>query len=286
MRKLIFTMVILFATAKLYGQSEPIVLFPKGAPHEKIGAYVEKNDISGPLVSGHSVNRMTGVSVPTITIYNARIPARDNKTVVVCPGGGYNILAYDMEGEEICKMLNDNGINAVLLKYRVPRREGRQKHEAALEDVQRAISVVRSKAKELGLNGEKIGVMGFSAGAHLAVMASNSERSYDKIDSLDNVSVRPDFCAIIYPAYLSGEKFGLASDVKPTAQTPPTFIVQTEDDSSYIDSSLFYYYALKNNKVPATMHLYSVGGHGYGIRDMGKPISSWNQRLVEWIESL
>ncbi|MEG1635166.1 MAG: alpha/beta hydrolase [Rikenellaceae bacterium] len=263
-----------------------MVLFPEGAPHEKAGAYIEKNDISGPKNSGLTVNRMSGVSVPLITIYNARIPSRDNKTVVVCPGGGYGILAYDLEGTEICRMLSDNGINAVLLKYRVPRREGREKHAAALEDVQRAISVVRSRADEFGLNPNQIGVMGFSAGAHLSVMASNSERTYAKIDSCDNQPVRPDFCAIIYPAYLSGANFGLAADVKPSPQTPPTFIVQAQDDTNYIDSALFYYYALKDNKVPVTMHLYSDGGHGYGLRQTGKLVNTWPLRFVEWVKSL
>lgn len=286
MRRIILIMAVMLTASQLFAQNKQIILFPDGAPHEKSGAYVEKGDISGPTMSGRSVNRISGVSTPIITIYKAAIPSRDNKTVVVCPGGGYNILAYNLEGEEICEMLNNNGINAVLLKYRVPRREGRQKHEAALEDVQRAISIVRSRAKELGLNSEKIGVMGFSAGAHLSVMASNTERSYTKIDSLDNVSVRPDFCAIIYPAYLSGKGFTLASDVKPSSQTPPTFIVQTQDDTNYINSSIFYYYALKENKVPVTMHLYSTGGHGYGIRNSGKLVNGWGERLIEWINSL
>ena len=269
------------------GQEREIVLFPNGAPNET-KSYVEADNTSGPKLSGATVNRMTGVSSPMMTIYKADLPIRGNKTVIVAPGGGYNILAYDLEGIEVCKMLNENGINAVLLKYRVPRREGRAKHEAALEDIQRAISILRCKADEFGVNPEEIGVMGFSAGAHLSVMASTlyGKRGYIAIDECDSVSVRPDFCALIYPAYLSGSDFKLASDVVPTVDTPPTFIAQAQDDKYFIDSSIFYYYALKELGVPTTMHLYPSGGHGYGLRDTGNQVNSWTGRLVEWIGSL
>lgn len=286
MKQLLLIVTLFFSANVVFAQSDPIIIFPNGAPHES-GTYTEASDRSGSNVSGHSVNRMSEISVPTITIYKAQNPGRDNKTVVVCPGGGYSILAYDLEGSEVCTMLNANGINAVLLKYRVPRRPGRQKHEAALEDLQRAISIVRSRAWEFCLNPNQIGVIGFSAGAHLCAMVSNSDsRIYNKIDDCDTVSTRPDFCALVYPAYLSGENFALASDVKPSTSTPPTFIVQTQDDQNYINSSIFYYYALKGLNVPVTMHLFSEGGHGYGLRDTGKAVNSWPERLVEWIRAL
>lgn len=268
-------------------QDSPILLFPDGAPGEST-KFIEKADTEGGHTGGKPVLRITGVCEPTITIYHPAKEIANGSAMVVCPGGGYNILAYDLEGDEICQWLNELGITAVLLKYRVPRREGLQKHEAALQDVQRAISYVRSKAEELGINDDRIGVMGFSAGAHLAATVSNNfaQKTYPQIDSSDRFSCRPDFCLLVYPAYLSGEEFKVAPEVQPNQATPPTMIVQTEDDKSHINSSLFYYYALKEAEVPARMHLYSKGGHGYGLRDTGAAVNEWPRRAEDWFREL
>lgn len=268
-------------------QDKPIQLFPKGAPGEQT-KLIEKALPEGGKVGGASVLRLSGVSDPTITIYPASDEVATGAAMVVCPGGGYEILAYDLEGDEICQWLNEIGVTAVLLKYRVPRRTGLEKHTAPLQDVQRAISLVRSKAEELNLDPQRIGVMGFSAGAHLAAMASTSydKRTYPEVDAADKVSCKPDFCLLVYPAYLDGPNFTIAPELKITAQTPPTMLVQTEDDKSYINSSLFYYYALKEAGVPATMHLYSKGGHGYGLRDTGNAVNEWPYRAEEWFMEL
>ena len=268
-------------------QDKPIQLFPKGAPGEQT-KLIEKALPEGGKVGGASVLRLSGVSDPTITIYPASDEVATGAAMVVCPGGGYEILAYDLEGDEICQWLNEIGVTAVLLKYRVPRRTGLEKHTAPLQDVQRAISLVRSKAEELNLDPQRIGVMGFSAGAHLAAMASTSydKRTYPEVDAADKVSCKPDFCLLVYPAYLDGPNFTIAPELKITAQTPPTMLVQTEDDKSYINSSLFYYYALKEAGVPATMHLYSKGGHGYGLRDTGNTVNEWPYRAEEWFMEL
>ena len=268
-------------------QDKPIQLFPKGAPGEQT-KLIEKALPEGGKVGGASVLRLSGVSDPTITIYPASDEVATGAAMVVCPGGGYEILAYDLEGDEICQWLNEIGVTAVLLKYRVPRRTGLEKHTAPLQDVQRAISLVRSKAEELNLDPQRIGVMGFSAGAHLAAMASTSydKRTYPEVDAADKVSCKPDFCLLVYPAYLDGPNFSIAPELKITAQTPPTMLVQTEDDKSYINSSLFYYYALKEAGVPATMHLYSKGGHGYGLRDTGNAVNEWPYRAEEWFMEL
>ena len=268
-------------------QDKPIQLFPKGAPGEQT-KLIEKALPEGGKVGGASVLRRSGVSDPTITIYPASDEVATGSAMVVCPGGGYEILAYDLEGDEICQWLNEIGVTAVLLKYRVPRRTGLEKHTAPLQDVQRAISLVRSKAEELNLDPQRIGVMGFSAGAHLAAMASTSydKRTYPEVDAADKVSCKPDFCLLVYPAYLDGPNFTIAPELKVTAQTPPTMLVQTEDDKSYINSSLFYYYALKEAGVPATMHLYSKGGHGYGLRDTGNAVNEWPYRAEEWFMEL
>jgi acetyl esterase/lipase len=274
-------------TGSIMAQDKPIQLFPKGAPGEQT-KLIEKALPEGGKVGGASVLRLSGVSDPTITIYPASDEVATGAAMVVCPGGGYEILAYDLEGDEICQWLNEIGVTAVLLKYRVPRRTGLEKHTAPLQDVQRAISLVRSKAEELNLDPQRIGVMGFSAGAHLAAMASTSydKRTYPEVDAADKVSCKPDFCLLVYPAYLDGPNFTIAPELKVTAQTPPTMLVQTEDDKSYINSSLFYYYALKEAGVPATMHLYSKGGHGYGLRDTGNAVNEWPYRAEEWFMEL
>ena len=179
-------------------------------------------------------------------------------------------------------------MTAVLVKYRVPRREGRAKHDAPLQDVQRAISYVRYHADELNINPNQIGVMGFSAGAHLSVMASTlfDTRTYPAVDEADKVSCRPDYCLLVYPAYLSGKNFTLAPDVKISSQIPPTMMIQAEDDKYFVDSSLFYYYALKQAKVPAWLHLYSEGGHGYGLRNTGHAVNEWPLRAADWFKEL
>ena len=195
--------------------------------------------------------------------------------MLVFPGGGYNILALDLEGTEICEWLNTLGVTAVLVKYRVPARAGQPRYAAPLQDAQRAIGMVRQRAGELGLDVKRIGVLGFSAGGHLAAAASTNfgSRTYDAVDAADTVSCRPDFTVLIYPAYLTVKEQGdkVAPELKVTGDTPPTFLVQTEDDGVRVETSLFYYAALRNAKVPAEMHLYPTGGHGYGLR----PRKSW-----------
>ena len=245
-------------------QENPILLFPKGAPGETI-KLIEKADTDGGKTGGESVLRITNVSEPTITIYHAPDEVASGAAMIVCPGGGYNILAYDLEGDEVCEWLNNLGITAVLLKYRVPRREG-------LENI----------------DPKRIGVMGFSAGGHLAAMVSNNflKRTYPAIDATDKVSCRPDYCLLVYPAYLDGENFQLAPELKVSSATPPTMLIQAEDDKSYINSSIFYYYALKEAGVPAWMHLYSQGGHGYGLRDTGASVNEWPDRAEDWFREI
>ena len=170
----------------------------------------------------------------------------------------------------------------------MPRRPKLSKHIAPLQDVQRAISYVRAHADDLSIDPERIGIMGFSAGAHLSVMASTAfrHRTYADRDWVDQVSCRPDFCLLVYPAYLDGKNFQLAPEIKVTKDVPPTLIIQAEDDTSYINSSLFYYYALKQAGVPAWMHLYSTGGHGYGMRDTGCMVNEWPDRAEDWFQEL
>ena len=283
MKKFLLLLMALLAMEEMAARGKTVLLFPDGAPGEKVNPAEEKADASGPEVGGLPVLRITDVYRPEITIYPADPDVASGAAMVVCPGGGYNILAYDLEGTEICEWLNEAGITAVLLKYRVPRRPKLSKHIAPLQDVQRAISYVRAHADDLSIDPERIGIMGFSAGAHLSVMASTAFRHRDWVDQ---VSCRPDFCLLVYPAYLDGKNFQLAPEIKVTKDVPPTLIIQAEDDTSYIDSSLFYYYALKQAGVPAWMHLYSTGGHGYGMRDTGCMVNEWPDRAEDWFQEL
>jgi acetyl esterase/lipase len=268
-------------------QEKIIKLFPEGVPGEMTPMNETVNE-NGNKVAGEKVLRITNVSEPTITIYEASEETASGSVMIVCPGGGYNILAYDLEGDEVCLWLNELGITAVLLKYRVPRREGKEKYEAPLQDLQRAISYIRAKAKHLNIDPNRIGVMGFSAGAHLAVMASNlfKKRTYPAVKEIDHTSCRPNFCLLIYPAYLEGEHFQLAPEIQVSSNTPPTMIIQTGDDQAYINSSLLYYYALKEAGVPVWMHLYNKGGHGYGLRDTGTAVNSWPDRAEDWFREI
>ena len=285
--KKLFLFLLVTTFTSVMAQQESILLFPNGAPGETT-KMIETEDLSGNKKAGCPVLRITNVSEPIITFYPAPTDNNSGTTIIVNPGGGYGILAYNLEGTEICKRFNSHGINCVLVKYRVPRREGLAKHEAPLQDLQRAIAYTRAHAKEWNLDANKIGVMGFSAGAHLSAMASNSfkQLTYTPIDANDEVSTRPDFCMLIYPAYLDGENFSLAPEVKVSDKTPPTFIVQAQDDNSYINSSLFYYYALKEVKVPSALHLYPSGGHGFGLRNTGHLVNEWPFRAVNWLSEI
>jgi acetyl esterase/lipase len=281
-----FFVCIGFLMGTVMAQDKPIVIFPKGAPGEKV-KLVEEIDPTE-KVGGEPIIRLKNVSEPTITVYHAPEELASGAAMVVCPGGGYNILAMDLEGTEVCEWLNNLGVTAILLKYRVPRREGLEKHAAPLQDVQRAIGYVRAHAEDMNIDPERIGVMGFSAGAHLSVMASNAynERTYPLVDNADKVSCRPDYCLLVYPAYLSASNFGISPEIKVTASTPPTMIVQAQDDTRHIDSSLFYYYALKEAGVPVWMHLYNKGGHGYGLRDTGATVNEWPDRAEDWFREI
>lgn len=271
--------------------SAPIPIWPAAAPGEKGEAGEERDNTTDKdaLISGRRVIRLGNVHKPTITVYR---PPKDKDTgaaVIVFPGGGYRILALDLEGSEICEWLNTIGVTGILLKYRVPSPQGTARYTAPLQDAQRTIGLVRQHAAEWGLNPKRIGVLGFSAGGHLAAASSTNydSRTYDPLDAADSLSSRPDFTVLIYPAYLVQDKSEqISPELKITAQTSPTFIVQTEDDPVHVENSIFYYAALKNAKVPAEMHLFAAGGHGYGLRPSDKSVSEWPRLAEKWMRSL
>ena len=265
---------------------QPIPLWPQTAPGEKEGIGPEREM---PQKPGDTVIRVTDVTVPTITIY--RPPAEhDTKTaVVIFPGGGYSILAWNLEGTEIADWLNSIGVTGIVLKYRVPARKGLEKYTAALQDAQRAVGIVRSRASELGIDPGRIGVLGFSAGGHLAAAVSNNfdQRTYEPIDAADQVSCRPDFSVLIYPAYLLKDKSTeLAPEIKVTSNSPRALLIHTEDDKIPAEGSFFYYMALKKENVQGEIHVYPTGGHGYGLRPTKNLVSKWPARAEEWMRSL
>jgi acetyl esterase/lipase len=210
--------------------------------------------------------------------------------VVVFPGGGYHILAIDLEGTEVCSWLASKGVSCVLVKYRVPNTGPYPKSAAALQDAQRAIGMVRAHAAQWRINPHKIGVLGFSAGAHLSVAVSNlfDHRLYEPVDAADQESCRPDFAVIVYPAYIAlpKENFAPNPDIHVTAQTPPSFIVQAEDDPVHVENATVYFLALKNAKVPAELHIYAEGGHGYGLRRTALPVTTWPQSVETWLHTI
>jgi len=270
----------------------PILLWPKGAPGETgaIGAECDTTKADGRAVAGKRVTRLGNVSQPSITIYAPPVDKNTGAAVLVCPGGGYNILAFDLEGTEVCEWLNSIGVTGVLLKYRVPKRPGDEKHLLPLADAQRAMRLIRSRATEWKINPQRIGVLGFSAGGHLTANLSNNydEKTYDPVDDADTLSARPDFALPIYPAYLVEKKQldKLAPDMKVTGNTPPTFLVQTEDDGIHVENALFYYLALKQAKVSAELHVYPKGGHGYGLRPTDSVVTTWPKRAEDWMRGL
>jgi acetyl esterase/lipase len=269
--------------------SEPISLWPAVAPGDKPGMPEEKDETKhNPKAKpGTEVIRLGNVSKPTITLFRPAADKANGAAVIVCPGGGYSILAWDLEGTEVCEWLNSIGVTGVLLKYRVPGR-GEQRHSASLQDAQRAIGMVRSRAKEWGIDPRRIGILGFSAGGHLAATASNTiaKRTYPAVDDADKESCRPNFTILVYPAYLDvkNDVQRLPPEVKVTADTPPAFVVMTEDDPVHVESAMAYALALKNAKIPVELHIFPDGGHGYGLRPSPHAVSHWPELAATWMK--
>lgn len=263
-----------------------------GKPPAETGSVGPETAKTAALPDGTKViASLTNVSQPTVTVCRPEPAKNTGVAVVVFPGGGYSHLAWDHEGEQVARWLNSIGVTAAVLKYRVPRREGTPKDTPpvqALMDAQRAVSLVRSKAAEWGVDPQRIGVLGFSAGGHLAAwVATNSDRrAYDKLDQADQCSCRPDFAVLIYPGYLNrGAPDQLSPEIRVSPQTPPCFFVHAADDRVSPENSVTMYLALKRAGVPAELHIYAAGGHGFGLRATGKPTGTWPQRCEEWLRS-
>lgn len=332
MKPLLLAFLIVFASSGLNAQKpvwqpstghKQILIWPEMAPDPQPVAgpeYVVTAAGKDSLVAGRPWIAVENVSQPTMTVYSPK-GKNTGAAVVVFPGGGYTILAIDLEGSEICDWLTSRGTTCVLLKYRVPG-EGLYPKTApypksgpypespmALEDAQRTLGLVRFHAAEWHIDPHKIGVLGFSAGGHLvaAISTHYAKRLYPAVDSADNESCRPDFAVAIYPGHLSlsaaewdarqGKKkfvvrhpatadrhLALNPEIPVTGQTPPTFLLQNEDDHvDNVDDSLAYYIGLKKAGVPVEMHLYAHGGHAFGLRRTKFPATRWPELVETWL---
>src|SRR5450432_1961477 len=296
-----------------------IPIWPGSVPDSQPSAAPESVATTGKeeLVAGKPWVYVSNVSVPTLTVYSPK-SKNTGAAVVVFPGGGYQILAIDLEGSEVCDWLTTKGITCVLLKYRVtnvgpyPKSGPYPESPMALEDAQRTVGLVRFHAAEWNVDPHKIGVLGFSSGGHLSAAMSThfKKRLYPVVDAADQQSCRPDFAVAIYPGHLSisaaewdakrgTKKFaihypatadkdlGLNPDIPVTHQTPPTFLLQAEDDHvDNVNDSLAYYIALKNAGVPVEMHLYAQGGHAFGLRRTKLPVTRWPELVETWLAAL
>ena len=275
-------LLVLAVAARADADHLTLDVWPGAIPGET-GNIGEEKFIQKP---GEKVQKLTNVTKPTLTVYR---PAKDTgAAVVICPGGGYSILAWDLEGTEVADWLNANGVTGIILKYRVPKRPGQKPQEAPLRDAQRAMSLVRSKAVEWGIDPKRIGMLGFSAGGNLTALACThfDQRTYEAIDEVDKISCRPDFGVLVYPAWLVPDGKEELSDEFPVNKlTPPMFLAHAGDDKISPANSALMYLALKRAGVPADLHIYSSGGHGFGLRPTTQPCSTWPARCAEWMRN-
>lgn len=290
--KHLFTFLLIFSTFNSFSQNMKINLWPEGSIPLSIKNNIQEQAISTDII------RIGKVQVPQIEVYLPNKKSATGQAVVICPGGGYSILAYDWEGTDIAKFFNAHGIAAFVLKYRLPDSlSSTSPDKVPLLDAKQAMRLVRSHAVEWNVNPNKIGIMGFSAGGHLASTLSTHFEEETK----------PNFSVLIYPVISMDKNIAhmgsrnnligkhpsdamiklYSNELQITNQTPPTFIVHASDDSAVpVENSLYYYQALKKNGVPAEMHIYPTGGHGFGLA-LGKgALASWPSLMIAWIMEL
>jgi acetyl esterase/lipase len=282
-------------TAIATEQPQVVEIWP-GTPPDEPGTIGEEKVRMSPKLDRKQVEvneptrLITNVTKPTLTIYR---PAKEKDTgtaVLICPGGGYWDLYWQLEGEEVAAWLNSIGATGIILKYRVPRRPDEIKGEPArrpLQDAQRAVSLVRSKAGEWGIQPQQIGMVGFSAGGHLAIATATSfeQRTYKPVDEVDRISCRPDFAIGVYSGYLKAkDKDEIAPGLRIPAGTPPIFLAHGGADIiSPPEHSVLLYLALKKAGVPAELHVYATAAHDFGVRPSDHPCSTWTQACAAWL---
>ena len=272
--------------------AEPQVvrLWPEKPPGETKELPPEENitKASDDPVGDRPIIKLTNVATPTLSVFPPPAASNTGAAVIICPGGGHHILAFDHEGTEVAEWLNTIGVTGIVLKYRVPFRNPDRRWEAAVQDAQRAVSMVRSQAASWGLNPQRIGILGFSAGGETAGLTAllHAQRQYPAVDDADQVSCRPDFAVLVYPAGFTEpeEPWRLRPFIEVDKTTPPMFLAHAFDDPVSVSNSVLLFAELKKSGVSAELHVYASGGHGYGMRSTGHPCNSWPQRCHEWLQ--
>ncbi len=254
---------------------------------KELGPEADQNKDGKSQVAGKPIIRLGNVSEPEVHFYPAPADKANGTCIIVCPGGGHSILAWDLEGTEVAEWLNTIGVSAAVLKYRVPARTEKPRYIAAVQDAQRALSVVRAKAGDWKFDANKLGILGFSAGGETAALATLlPERLYEKVDATDDVAWKPNFSVLIYPAYLvNKEGTSLLEHVKVDDKTPPMFLVHAANDPVVPESSVLLWLELKRHKIPAELHVFSKGGHGYGLRATELPVTNWPTACAAWLKT-
>jgi acetyl esterase/lipase len=268
------------------GQSKPSDVWPDLAPGEttrNVGEVLPYRPNDNPRIT-----RVIGITRPTFTVHLASKP--NGSAVVILPGGGFGKVVPDLEGTEAAEWLNRHGIAAFVVSYRTKADKNDPGWKRALQDAQRTLSLIRSRADEFGLKKDRIGLLGFSAGGQVAarLLSADGKLAYDRIDEIDDVSNRPNFALLIYPWNIYDNKQdGLIEGVSVSSDCPPTFLVHTDDDRSTSLGAVLFYAGLKRHGIPAEIHVYGNGGHGYGIRPVdGSEISSWTVHATHWLNRL
>lgn len=276
-------------------QPEVVEIWPTSVPDETGAITAERSRMSPSLDRKQvevteSTRMLTDVSRPSLTVYRPPKERNTGTAVLICPGGGYWNLYWELEGEEVAAWLNSIGATGIILKYRVPRRPDEPKTEPArrpLQDAQRAVSFVRTKSREWNINPDRIGMIGFSAGGHLAIATATSfpKRRYEPIDEIDQASCRPDFAIPVYSGYLKAkDKDELEPAISVPKGTPPMFLVHGgEDIISPPEGTVLMYLALKRAGVPAELHIYGGTAHDFAVRKSDRPYSTWTDSCEKWL---
>jgi acetyl esterase/lipase len=280
----------IMASASLAATPTILNIWPGKPPGEtkELPPEIDLTKDTDKLIAGKRIIKLGNVSTPQIAVYKPEKSKDTGASVIICPGGGHHILAYDLEGTEVAEWLNTIGVTGIVLKYRVPFRDPEKRWGAAVADAQRAVSLVRSKAAEWNLDPKRIGICGFSAGGETAGLTSLflEERQYTAADDVDKVSCKPDFAILIYPGGFDtkGQAQIRVKD-KVTKDTPPMFLIHAFDDPVTANNSLALAVELKKVGVPTELHIYDAGGHGYGLRLVNTlPITTWPKRCEEWMQ--
>ncbi|MGI9474927.1 MAG: alpha/beta hydrolase [Rubripirellula sp.] len=269
--------------------SQVVKIWPDHPPQWNAPAAAEADttEPSGGKVADRRVIRLGNVSTPELHVYSPENGASVDTAVLIAPGGGYSILAWDLEGSEIATWLQELGITAVVVKYRVPTRTEPEKWLAPVQDLQRSIGILRNGGIE-GVSATRIGVLGFSAGGNASArVATASRRLYEPVDQYDQGSVKPDFAVLVYPAWLvkDDDRTELIEDIAVTDETPPMFFAHAADDRVTCMSSVTLFGHLRSHNIPASLHVFASGGHGFGARQAGQPTDAWPSLCEKWLDS-